>query len=91
MKMEVHDGLIRGLPLAVLMMILVQGSGAIWWVSAQARDKAFLEQRVERLETGAAKADDTSGAVLQRLARIEERVAAQNVLLERIEKRIGEK
>ncbi|MFA6280373.1 MAG: hypothetical protein WC612_06235 [Bdellovibrionales bacterium] len=91
MKFEVHDGIIRGLPLAVLITILVQGSGAIWWVSAQARDKAFIEQRVERLEGSVAKVDDASGMVLQRLARIEERVAAQTVLLERIEKRIGEK
>jgi len=89
MKFEIHDGIIRGLPLVALVAFLAQGASAVWWVSAQARDKAFLERRVERLELSSAKADDGNGMILQRLARIEERIAAQTAVLERIEKRSG--
>ncbi|HAX90905.1 MAG TPA: hypothetical protein DCY07_01690 [Rhodospirillaceae bacterium] len=89
MKLEVQDGILRGLPLAVLITIMVQGAGAIWWVSAQARDNNFIEQRVEKLEASAGKAGEVEGAVLQRLARIEERLGAQSAALERIERKVG--
>ena len=86
MKLEINDGIIRGLPLAILVTFLIQGGAAVWWVSAKARDTVFLEQRVTVLETSLSRESDTQGQTLQRLARIEERVNAQIVLLERIDK-----
>ena len=89
MKLEVNDGIVRGLPLALLVTLLVQGSAAVWWVSAKARDTDFLEQRVTTLEGSMSRTQDTQGQMLQRLVRIEERVNAQVTLLERIEKQLS--
>lgn len=80
---------VRGIPLALLIAVLVQGGAAVWWVSAKARDTVFLEQRVSSLEVGLSHANSAQGESLQRLARIEERINAQSSLLERIDKQIG--
>ena len=89
MKFEVNDGIVRGLPLAILVTFLVQGATLVWWVSAKARDSYFLEQRVATLELGQSKANDSQSQTMQRLARIEERLTAQGVLLDRIDKNIA--
>jgi hypothetical protein len=89
MKLEVQNGIIRGLPLAFLLAFLVQGAAAVWWVSGKERDTAFLERRVGTLETGLARTSDGQTQVLERLIRIEERTNAQSVLLERIDKQIA--
>lgn len=88
MKFEVNNGIIRGLPLAILVTFLVQGSALVWWASAKAKDGVFLEKRVVHLEAGVQSFDKTQGLILQRLARIEERISAQRRLLERIDKRM---
>jgi len=88
MKLEINDGIIRGLPLVLLLTLFVQGGAAVWWVSAKARDTVFIEQRVERLESFVAHTSEAHGQTTERLARIEERLNAQNVLLLRIEKQI---
>ncbi len=89
MKLEVHDGLIRGLPLAILVTLMIQGGGAVWWISARIRDNVHIEQRVERLEGAASHASEAQGQTVERLARIEERLAAQTLLLGRIEKQLA--
>lgn len=88
MKLEVNDGIVKGIPLAILVTVLVQGATGVWWVSAKARDTYFLEQRVVKLEVSAAAAQESQGQLMQRLARIEERVNAQVALLERIDKQL---
>ena len=89
MKLEVNEGILKGIPLAIIVTILVQGATAVWWVSAKARDTYFLEQRVSSLESGATRTQDSQGQMLQRLVRIEERVNAQVALLERIDKQVA--
>ena len=84
MKFEVQDGIIRGLPIAILVTVLVQGSTFVWWLSARARDTHFLETRVSVLETNYSSVADTQTRMLERLGRIEERIHAQGTLLERI-------
>ena len=91
MKLEVNDGIVRGLPLAILVTFLVQGSTLVWWVSAKARDGYFLEQRVTTLELAQGKASELQSQTMQRLARIEERLVAQGGVLERIERNVGGK
>ncbi|MDX9690347.1 MAG: hypothetical protein EOM37_04785 [Proteobacteria bacterium] len=87
-KLEVQNGLIRGLPLALLITLVVQGAMAVWWVSAKARDADFLQQRVTKIETSIGKAEEFQEKVMEKLGRLDERVSAQNVLLDRIEKRM---
>lgn len=89
MKFEVNNGVVRGLPLAVLVTLLVQGAAAVWWVSAKARDTTYLEQKVVTLETGFSHANEIQSKMLERLVRIEERTNAQTVLLERIDKQVA--
>ena len=91
MKLEVNDGIVRGLPLAILVTFLVQGSTLVWWVLAKARDNHFLEQRVTTLELAQGKASELQSQTMQRLARIEERLVAQGGVLERIERNVGGK
>lgn len=83
-----HDRL-RGLSLTIVVTVLLQCGGAVWWVSAQARDGYFMERRVTEMEGALAKTTEGAGALNERLARIEERLAAQAVLLGRIEKNIA--
>jgi len=90
MKLEVHDGLIRGLPLTILVTFLIQGGAAVWWLSSKARDNVFVEQRVERLELIAVRTNEAHTQTVERLARIEERQSAQTILLEHIEKQLSE-
>lgn len=89
MKLEVSNGVVRGVPLAVLFALLVQGGAAVWWVSAKARDTDYLEQKVVTLETGFSRANDTQAKMLERLVRIEERTSSQTLLLERIDKQLS--
>ncbi|MDD3183630.1 MAG: hypothetical protein PHD48_12635 [Alphaproteobacteria bacterium] len=89
MKLEVNNGIVRGVPLAVLVTFLVQGAAAVWWVSAKARDTDYLEQKVTTLETVFSRANETQGKMLERLVRIEERTSSQTVLLERIDKQLS--
>lgn len=89
MKIDIHDGIVRGIPLAILVTILVQGGTAVWWVSAKARDTEYLDQRVTTLESGMGHSADAQAQILQRLVRIEERTNAQSILLERIDKQLG--
>lgn len=88
MKFEVNDGIVRGLPLAILVTFLIQAGTLVWWVSAKARDHFFLEQRVITLEGGVGKSNETQALVLQRLVRIEERLSQQSSQLDRMDKTI---
>ncbi len=90
MKIDASNGIIKGLPLAILVTFFIQGGAAIWWVSARARDGVFIERRVERLEAVSNRFEETRGQTLERLARIEERLSAQTLLLARIDKQLSE-
>lgn len=89
MKNNAQGDRLKGLSLTIIVTVLLQCGGAVWWVSAQARDGYFLERRVSDVESALAKTVDGAGALNERLARIEERLAAQSVLLGRIEKNIS--
>jgi len=88
MKLEIRNGIIRGLPLAILVSFLLQGSAIIWWASAKARDDVFLEKRVVRLESKTVFNNKVQIQILQRLARIEEQNLSQRRLLDKIDKYI---
>lgn len=89
MKNDVSIGKLRGIPLALLVSLVLQVGVAVWWVSAKARDNYFLEQRVDQLETVVSRSRENTNQIYERLVRIEERVKAQTVLLNRIDKRVS--
>jgi hypothetical protein len=89
MKIEMNIERLRGLSLTFLLTLLMQCGAAVWWVSAEARDNEYLEKRVDVVEMVAAKNGAQLGQICERLARIEERLSAQMVLLGRIDKQMA--
>lgn len=86
MKTGLHG---RNLPLAFVAALLLQGASVVWWASAKERDVFFITQRVTNLEVTATRSSEGQAQILERLARIEERLNAQVAILNRIEKQIG--
>lgn len=87
--MTIEDLLDRRVPLAIIAALLLQAGGAVWWAATKDSDDRFHQQRIDRLETAMAQTREGQGEVLERLARIEERVNAESASLDRIEKRLG--
>lgn len=74
---------------ALVLALLIQAAGIVWWASARERDNYFLAQRVGTLETKMSRDTDAQAQIVERLARIEERLGAQLGILDRIEKQIS--
>ena len=89
MKIETNGALRRNVPLALVFTLLLQAATVVWWASARDRDNFFLGQRVTSLETSLARTADGQSQVLERLARIEERLNAQIAQFDRIEKQLA--
>ena len=79
----------RRVPLALAAALLLQAGTAVWWAATKDSDDRFHQQRIERLEAAMTQAKEGQAEVLERLARIEERVNAESASLDRIEKRLG--
>ena len=75
-------------PIAILFTFLIQGSALVWWVSARVQETHFIDRRVNKLEDVVHISGKLETQLLQRLARIEERLSAQGILLEKIDKRV---
>ena len=73
------DELRSRLPAAVLVAVAVQAAAALMWGGAASARIAALEARAER-----------QGTVIERLARLEEQVAATRAGVERLERRTEE-
>lgn len=88
-SMGIEDLLDRRVPLAVAVAIVLQAGTVIWWAATKDTDSRFQEQRVSHLEDSVAQTKQGQTQILERLARIEERVSADGRVLDRIEKHIG--
>ncbi len=89
MKVEMKIGRLRNLSLTLLVTLVLQCGAAVWWVSAKARDNVFLEQRVVNVESVLSQTRESTAKICEKLARIDERVKAQMVLLNRIDKQVS--
>jgi len=87
--MIMEDLLNKRVPLAILAALLLQAGTAIWWAAATDAEARFQQERTAHLEQASERAADGQTRLLDRLARIEERVNAENQSLERIEKQLG--
>ncbi len=67
----------RQVTLAVIVTIAVQAGGGLMWAGRASARIDELQRRVER-----------QGEIAERLARVEEQVAATRVTLERLERRL---
>lgn len=79
----------RRVPLAVCFALFLQASTVIWWAASKDSDARFEEQRVTTLEKQMNETQGGQAQVLERLARIEERVNSGLFMLDRLEKRLG--
>ncbi|HUY68254.1 MAG TPA: hypothetical protein VMV79_03020 [Alphaproteobacteria bacterium] len=79
----------RHVPLAIVAALLMQAGTAVWWAAGKNEEVQYQEQRITVLETAMGQADDRQTRVLERLARIEERVDEEAGTLGRIEKQLG--
>lgn len=89
MKIEIGEALGRHVPAALLLALLVQGAGAVWWVAVRDRDNFFVERRVATLEAAQTHMVDGQSLTLERLTRIETQMEAATKSLDRIEKQLA--
>jgi septal ring factor EnvC (AmiA/AmiB activator) len=74
--------LIGKLPVAVVVSLLLQAGLFIWWAAAMSArfDERLtqVQERTQRLEIDLQRSNDSFARVLDRLARAEEKIAAQS-------------
>lgn len=85
-QMLAREGLLRRVPLSLFVALLLQAGSVVWWVSAHEREDAFHAQRLEIVETKQAQIEGAKNEIIERLARLEERLYGITISLERIEK-----
>jgi len=80
----------RRIPLTIAALFLLQAGTAIWWAASKDTEDRMQAERVDDLAATMNEAADRQTQSLDRLARIEERLKAEDETLGRIEKRLGE-
>ena len=86
-----HWSIDRRIPLALIVTLLMQFGGFIWWFSSVESRLTMKEQRLTRVEQRLDDDQRSIATIGERLARIEERSNAQIDLLKRIEARLSER
>jgi hypothetical protein len=76
----------RRVPIALVLTLCLQAGAAVWWASGKEKQDIFQDLRLLAVEQAVNKASDMQGQITERLARIEERMAAQVEILKRIER-----
>jgi len=84
--MTIDDLFDRRIPLALVAALCLQAGGVVWWVAARDADLRFQQRRIDHLEETASQSRTSQTEILERLARIEERVTAEAHVLEQIER-----
>jgi hypothetical protein len=87
--MSIEELIDQHVPLAVVAALLLQAGTAVWWAATKDSDDRFEQQRVHSLEIEVEQTRDGQAQMIERLARIEERVNAELFMLEQLEKRLG--
>jgi uncharacterized protein HemX len=87
--MTIEDLFDRRVPLAIVAALCLQAGGIVWWAATRDSDAHFQQRRIDHLEEAANETRASQTEMLQRLARIEERVTAEASSIERIEKQLG--
>ncbi len=87
--MSIDELLDRRVPLALVAAVFLQAATVVWWAATKDSDDHFQQQRITSLEKEVAQTKDGQSQMIERLARIEERVNAELFLLDRLEKQWG--
>ena len=84
--MSIEDLFDRRVPLAIVAALCVHAGGIVWWAAAHDTDAHFQQRRIDHLEEAASQTRTSQTELLERLARIEERVTGMAELLKRIDR-----
>lgn len=87
--MDRRHGYLNGtsrLDLALVGGILLQAAAALWWAADQGSDNRYQNVRLTTLESRQLADQAIDQQILDRLARIEERLAAQSALISDLRK-----
>ena len=86
--MTLDDLLDRRVPLAMACALLTQAAAVVWWASARDADLRFQTQRIDQITLQTADTRSAETEMLQRLARLEERLNADTAALDRIDRNL---
>ena len=84
--MTIEELFDRRVPLAMALALCLQAGGIVWWAGGRDADLHFQQRRIDHLEQSASDTRTSQTEILERLARIEERLTAEANLLDRIDK-----
>jgi hypothetical protein len=87
--MTIDDLFDRRVPLAIMSALILQAGTAVWWAATKDSDDRFQQQHIQQLEQSVEQTRDSQNHIIERLARIEERLNAEVFMLDRIEKQLG--
>jgi len=79
----------RRVPVALIVTILLQSAAAVWWAASVDGEVVHHGQEIAALKVKDADDSRRLEAIVERLARIEERASAQLDMLRRIEAKLG--
>ncbi len=87
--MDIENLIGRRIPLAIVAALLLQAGTAVWWAASHDAEARFEDERIAALEQSLDRASENDVRMVERLARIEERVNGEAEALARIEKQLG--
>ena len=88
-EMDIEEFFNRRIPLALAAALLLQAGTVVWWAATHDAEARFEDERIAALELAVNRGNDNQTLMIDRLARIEERLNAEAQTLARIEKRNG--
>lgn len=79
----------KKVPLAWILALAVQTGGMVWWAASISARVDDHDRRIERVEANGRSQADESRKMAEALVRLDERMAGQTAILQRIEAQIA--
>jgi uncharacterized coiled-coil protein SlyX len=81
----------RKVPLALILALLLQTAGMVWWAASLSSKVAEHTADIGALQANVSHMNNEAGRIREVLARLDERLAAQNELLRRVDAAITQR
>ncbi len=79
----------KRIPLALVLTLFLQGTGAVWWASAKETQDHFRDRRLAEIEQHNSTSGDRQVEILERLSRLEAQTEGIAASLRRVEARLS--
>lgn len=76
--------LTKGVPITIIVTLLVQTAGVVWWASAMSTNVGQVQKDIDRVNVQIKEATANRTTMDSRLIRVEEKLSTQTDLLRRI-------